>query len=639
MTHPFSNLAFDHIVYIGAGQGDELNQLAKSLTAKHWNVVDASENNVQKLNEVKESLQEQGVSIEVQQKVVASSAEKATWYNYNLAEFNGLHKATELKALFPGLKLMSSESVTPTPLEELLDNLNVTGDNNLLVIDLPAQGLELAKALSETPYKRVFNFMCVGSQAETLFESSNTAAELKSWLLENGYHTRNEEVDDPDFPKLHFVLSQAERKLANELKQAQEQIEQANAERDQANAELEHANEAMHKRTEWAQNLQAKLEKSSAEKRSLLERANKAEKRSSELEKQLQSDAAQARERAEALQAQVEKANVELSNANEEKQKQAEWAHSLQAKLDQALAEKDKLAERAETVEARNSELQKKLEAAEKYNEQLAKLNERMDSMFEQQRLQLEQATNALGRHITQTSSQQVTELKARLSLERTFGKSLINLNENDSNLSEVTAVTLTQQLEDNSYDLIIEFGAGKSTEFLANAIINNHSPNQQLENKSGSNDFEASDFDLPQHVLSFEHDKKQFNSVKQRIEQHNLQNLVDLKYAPLIPVSQSQELFYDCERALTNVSSVLDGRDAKVLILINSSASQKQPSYPASVPTLLNSLSAFSLDVVISYKTSSEKTIEDWQQLISERGLEFENKGSRDMCFLRINS
>ncbi|MFD2632117.1 hypothetical protein [Idiomarina piscisalsi] len=844
MTHPFSNVAFEHIVYIGAGQGEELKQLAQSLTAKHWSVIDGDENNTQQLTEVSESLQEQGVSIDVQQKVVATNAEKVTWYNYNLAEFNGIHKASELTALFPGLKLLNTESVTPTPVEEILAQLNITEGDNLLIIDIPAQGVALAKAVSESSYKCTFNFMCITSQTDKLFENSNSTAELKSWLLRNGYHTRNEEVDDPDFPKMHFALSHTEWKQANELKQAQEQIEKANAERDEVKAELEHANEAMHKRTEWARNLQAKLEQAVAEKGKLAERAEKAEAQIEDLqasvkevseerdeaaanasnaskeleqlkqqfnEKSEQADSAQTKvekleqavnqaneekqkqtewahslqtqleeavaekgklaeraekaeaqiedlqasvkevseerdeaaanasnaskeleqlkqqfneksEQADSAQTKVEKLEQVVSQANEEKQKQTEWAHSLQTQLEEAVAEKGKLAARLKQAEARNHEvekelgneiaqvkeeveklqsevdrtnseldvaneenkkqrewasgldqklnekseqvntaeakieelkqaqtraqrfknendkLQKKLEAAEKYNDQLAKLNERMDYMFEQQRLQLEQATNALGRHITQTSSQQVTELKARLSLERTFGSNLIELNDNSSNLSEVTAVTLTQQLEENSYDLIIEFGAGKSTEFLANAIINNHSPSPQLENKSANSDFDTSDFDLPQQVLSFEYEKKQFNTVKKRIEQNGLQNLVDLKYAPLVPTEHNSELFYDCARTLTNVANLFDGREAKVLIVVNPTSEHNRPHYDSTLAAVLNSLSALQLDIFLNENLATKALQQDWNQLLQHRGLPSEEKRSNGAYLLRIN-
>ncbi|RUO64303.1 hypothetical protein [Idiomarina piscisalsi] len=942
MTHPFSNVAFEHIVYIGAGQGEELKQLAQSLTAKHWSVIDGDENNTQQLTEVSESLQEQGVSIDVQQKVVATNAEKVTWYNYNLAEFNGIHKASELTALFPGLKLLNTESVTPTPVEEILAQLNITEGDNLLIIDIPAQGVALAKAVSESSYKCTFNFMCITSQTDKLFENSNSTAELKSWLLRNGYHTRNEEVDDPDFPKMHFALSHTEWKQANELKQAQEQIEKANAERDEVKAELEHANEAMHKRTEWARNLQAKLEQAVAEKGKLAERAEKAEAQIEDLqasvkevseerdeaaanasnaskeleqlkqqfnEKSEQADSAQTKvekleqvvsqaneekqkqtewahslqtqleeavaekgklaeraekaeaqiedlqasvkevseerdeaaanasnaskeleqlkqqfneksEQADSAQTKVEKLEQAVNQANEEKQKQTEWAHSLQTQLEEAVAEKGKLAERAEKAEAQiedlqasvkevseerdeaaanasnaskeleqlkqqfnekseqadsaqtkvekleqvvsqaneekqkqtewahslqtqleeavaekgklaarlkqaearnhevekelgneiaqvkeeveklqsevdrtnseldvaneenkkqrewasgldqklnekseqvntaeakieelkqaqtraqrfkneNDKLQKKLEAAEKYNDQLAKLNERMDYMFEQQRLQLEQATNALGRHITQTSSQQVTELKARLSLERTFGSNLIELNDNSSNLSEVTAVTLTQQLEENSYDLIIEFGAGKSTEFLANAIINNHSPSPQLENKSANSDFDTSDFDLPQQVLSFEYEKKQFNTVKKRIEQNGLQNLVDLKYAPLVPTEHNSELFYDCARTLTNVANLFDGREAKVLIVVNPTSEHNRPHYDSTLAAVLNSLSALQLDIFLNENLATKALQQDWNQLLQHRGLPSEEKRSNGAYLLRIN-
>lgn len=543
----------DHIVYIGAGEGEDLKELTSGLVAKHWLLVEGDGRKLKRLKQATARFDAQRYSFDVKSAVVSNDGEPRTWYDYNLDEFSGITQALTLKQLFPGLKLQNSKSVNTVAIDELLSEATAENSSCGLIIKIPGLGCDLVERLLLKNLLDRVSFIAITTNSLDLFENSNEQRDVQKVVVEAGFKLTFQDSDDLDFPVLYFDRDENAEKVKRLLK------------------DLEQANKENQKQIDFAQNI-------------------KSEK--------------------EALEQELEESEKQLKQAQN----------------------------RAQRFKNENDELQKKLETAEKYNEQLAKLNERMDYMFEQQRLQLEQATNALGRHITQTSSQQVTELKARLSLERTFGTNLINLNENDSNISEVTAVTLTQQLEDNSYDLIIEFGAGKSTEFLANAIINNHSPNRQLENKSAANDFDASDFDLPQHVLSFEHDKKQFNAVKKRIEQNNLQNLVDLKYTPLIPNKQSQELFHDCDRALANVASLFDGRDAKVLIAVNPTNAKKQPTHAAALATVLTSLSALQLDIMLSDQLNSNELATNWQALLTERGLESEAKQANGAYLLRVN-
>ncbi|RUO71792.1 hypothetical protein [Idiomarina ramblicola] len=567
--HPYSKINFNNVVYLGAGNGDGLEELINALNAKHWTLIEGNEKKARQLASTVSQLNNKS-DINVKQAVVSAKGGEQTWYNYNLNEFSGLKQASGLKELFPGLKLQGPQPIETEALSTLLAEISGkdAGGNNALIIDLPGYGTELINALQNSGELQRWSFLAITAPESVLFDQGDDVEKLQQKLTDLNYHTRGETGDDPDFPVLYYVMSEAQRKLV--------------AERDAAVAEKDEA-------------------------------LALASSRSEELD--------------------------------EAKQKNAEWVSSLKSEkkdLEQKLQESWKQLKQAQTQAQRykneSDELQKKLEATEKNSEQLAKLNERMDSMFEQQRLQLEQAINALGQHITQTSSQQVTELKARLSLERSFGRNLVELSDNNSNLNEITAVSLTQQLEENSYDLIIEFGAGKSTEFLANAIINNHNPNRQLENKSASNDFSASDFDLPQQVLSFEYDKKQFNAVKKRIEQNNLQSLVDLKYTPLVPTEHSSHLFYDCARTLTNVANLLEGREAKVLIVVNPSSEQSGLHYESTLSVILGSLSALQLDILLNNSMATKALQQDWSQLLKCRSLPSEEKRGNGVYLLRIN-
>lgn len=339
---------------------------------------------------------------------------------------------------------------------------------------------------------------------------------------------------------------------------------------------------------------------------------------------------------------QVDKKQLQINALIAERDEAIARASRVRGELNKKLEESEKQFEqaekRAQKLKSERDELQKKLEETENYNKQIAKLNKHMDYMFEQQRLQLEQATNALGSHITETSSRQASALKARLSLEQTYGRTLIELDAKNSNIDEVRALALTNQLYENSYDIIIEFGAGKSTEFLVSALVNYHRQDRKLVNKP-SGDFDREELDLPQHLLSFEHSQEQYKKVKERIGMCGLETLIDLRYTPLIPSHNSQELFYDCQRALSNVASLFDGRGAKALIVINHSETDVKPSYGAALEIILNNLSALQLDIIASDATGIKNNLESWQKLMNERGLATESEKLDGIYLLRINS
>src|SRR5690625_7635220 len=96
-----------------------------------------------------------------------------------------------------------------------------------------------------------------------------------------------------------------------------------------------------------------------------------------------------------------------------------------------------------------------------------------MGYLFDQQRLQVEQAANALGRHISTTASTTARELEAGISLQHQFGGTLPSLEEQGNRLPSTVALQLARQLKAQPYDVILEMGSGVTTSCMANIIIN----------------------------------------------------------------------------------------------------------------------------------------------------------------------
>lgn len=328
----------------------------------------------------------------------------------------------------------------------------------------------------------------------------------------------------------------------------------------------------------------------------------------------------------------ISKLNEELNENIKLKKKYQEQAKTLNEK-------NIELEEQVKTLQTKVDSLQGNLRAIKDQERRLLEIDKRMEYLFEQQRLQLEQATNALGSHITDTSLQNAEKIKARLSLERNMGSNFIELNDAHSNLSEVVAASLLQKLSKYEYDLIIEFGSGKSTEFLANAILNNYDTGRLIEhNGASSSSFTGSRLDLPQHIISFEHDKRQYKKVSANVESNQLRQLVDLRYSPLIPSASSNGLFYDCDKALNSISNLLDNNESKLLIVFNDSITTQKPELLLLLENLLKYLSSSQLDIHVEKTCLNAEVLSCWKKLLEERGLQYEESERSGVCFFRVN-
>lgn len=262
--HPFGAIKFNSVVYLGAGNGESLNELLAQVQADHWHLVEGDRKIYKRLQQATDTL-ESNDKIKLHNCVVSDDGTQKTWFSYNLGEFSGLKKAKDLAKLFPGIKLKHQTAVDTEALPNFLEQLELTSkENNLLIIDLPGQVLELIEAILKAGQKPLFSQLVLTATKERVFEHGGTLERIQQWLDKQGYHTRNEPYDDPDFPVLYYSFdkhSAAEfTKLKRQLKQLVKERDEAVARASTVSYELKELKLLFNKKIDQANHSQSRVE-------------------------------------------------------------------------------------------------------------------------------------------------------------------------------------------------------------------------------------------------------------------------------------------------------------------------------------------------------------------------------------------
>ena len=327
-----------------------------------------------------------------------------------------------------------------------------------------------------------------------------------------------------------------------------------------------------------------------------------------------------------------------------------EQAEKLEVALAQEKEKNQKLIEQKDQIvadQSQNKDLMSTLEA-------------RMEQLFTQQASQIQQATNALGKHVTQSFVHQRQHYQSVTGLHQYLENGEQPLAFGSWAIDTELAVHLVRAIEQNNYDLIIEFGSGTSTALMARAVFNtlvegkevNNSESLSLEyednqasalskQKKGaravkSKALSLNEYDLPRRILSFEQDKAYQQQTKATLTAQGLANLVELVLAPLVPTrlshqSEQNVLFYDCEKHLARIASLYENKQARILVLVDGPASPKNNLLirePA-LANVLQYLSAHHLDIVLddSSREGEQQVAELWREVCEERGLSWQEE------------
>jgi hypothetical protein len=284
------------------------------------------------------------------------------------------------------------------------------------------------------------------------------------------------------------------------------------------------------------------------------------------------------------------------------------------------------------------SKVQKQLESLTVINQELRaeqtqvlpKVVEQLNSLQASSSKQLELVQRRVLDAMHKELANATKQVESFVSLQNYLTHQIQPLNFHGWPISPDIALFLIQKIEQNHYDFIIELGSGTSTALLANV----------LKNKSTSNPNQTT------KLITFEHNQKYFDQTMQALQGQQLNEFVDLTYAPLEEYAYKTEpyLYYSCNDKMAELSKALTGKKHHILVLVDGPPGATGPKarFPA-LPKLLHYFNKQKLDLVLDdYAREEEKAVANsWEQLLQERSIQFESSqvpSEKGLYFCEIN-
>lgn len=280
------------------------------------------------------------------------------------------------------------------------------------------------------------------------------------------------------------------------------------------------------------------------------------------------------------------------------------------------------------------ADLEEKVKDLQARLEEQTTQNSRFDELAERLTGVTRQLSNHFDKKLDRTSQ----------TIERTLGlQSYLqtgNLPVNQPALSKISAdlgLYLAEKVETRQYDLIIEFGSGASTSFLARTVMKRLEKSRRDDSARLTHDASRAsdkdlafiapdDADLPKRVVSFEHRKDVCERLERNLHAGGLKPVVDVCHAPLVDFQHQQQdyLHYDCDAKLERIAHLYEGRTARLLVLVSGpplKAGLNAP-FPA-LPRLLNRLGTHELDIVLQGTRAPQvqSITAEWLKLLEQRG------------------
>lgn len=636
----------DVLVHIGAGKCNELDAYLATSASR----IVLVEPNPSLAASLRRCVQTEP-RVQVLEVAITNNPADNQLNEYNLPGASSLYPPTELRRLYPGMRLLKQHRVTTIGVEELVERCELEGEHNALVVQAPGSELEIIEALTERGDIDRFSYIDITCSEKPLYESPSQASEVLALVHEQGFDTVNRDDSEPDWPrwtlrknalKKKFTELQIEyRAVTQALEHTHTYLERLKAETAEERAAgaaalttEQEKNASLSKEVDGLKQYQADTRKQLESTQTQLEQVNAALKDTEQKLQRAERELANAADRS----AQDYTAKLkELREANGKLQKQLEEAegklHTTEEQLQQAKSARRKADERATAAEKRADQAEQKIAQLEQQLSErgtsaaeIKKLDQRLEYFFGQHTLQLEQAANALGHHVTSTVTSTAKELEAGIALQQQFGRDLPSLEEQGNKLPATVALQLSRQLKSKPYDVIIEFGSGVTTTFMARTLRNQPSNKEEAEGTELARYVDPSEDDLPKRIICFEHNRAKYNELTQKLKESGLAPVIKLQHAPLVAYQhQGQEhLYYDCAIRLQQLAKLFEDRQARIFVLLNHANGNSRPDLKAALPQLLQHLSAHSLDVVVSNVSLEPELATQWHQLLDSRDLDY---------------
>ncbi|WP_455287325.1 hypothetical protein [Cupriavidus necator] len=251
------------------------------------------------------------------------------------------------------------------------------------------------------------------------------------------------------------------------------------------------------------------------------------------------------------------------------------------------------------------------------------------DEHFEKQKALFTEIEVRQKRDLVNATSNVVKQIEAFIGIQRWLPFDDSALDFHGWPISPDLGIFLLGKIQEEKYDLIIEFGSGTSTVLFARAIA------------LTKND-EASESFAGKRVISFEHDRVYHEKTLSLLKTRGLDEFVSLVHSPLVDHEDSgaKYLHYDCAPLLRQIAKLGEERALSILVLVDGppELTCKNARYPA-IPKIFDHLGRHRIDVVLddANRPAEKEAIRMWKdywkarsvritdrQIPSEKGIYF---------------
>ena len=352
------------------------------------------------------------------------------------------------------------------------------------------------------------------------------------------------------------------------------------------------------------------------------------------------------------------------------KQKRDEVQTWFEKRKKQALEGEEALKALQTEITLLNIQLEGKTDMVVMLTAQLEKAStteQSLQTLFANQKEYIQQTTNALGKHIGKTAKHTQQQLQSLMGVHQQLnsGRSLPQFN--DWSITPDVAQILTKSVQQEKYDLIIEFGSGVSTLVMATTLQAQNATEtavplqERLMDRSAAKatfqnrkDWQGESeivpdatrgYDLPKQIVTFEHNQIYFHALQKDVADSGVQHLVETIYAPLIDCifSGQEYLFYRCEPVLQQLSRLFEGRKAKISVFVDGPNAANNSRYP-SLPLILRHLGEHQIDIYLddANREEEQQIMQQWRELLLARNVAFIETGystEKGLLKLSINT
>lgn len=187
------------IAHIGAGQGNELPIYLQSGSLSVL-LVDADPDQISELNA---ACDEPRVSIV--QAALSGDQSPRPFFRFSQPEMNSLRAPTELTILFPGLRILSQDPMTPQDPAEFLTQWLPPKGSTVLVLEVPGEALGILQSLTDADVLHRFSAIILSESPDPLYQSAAPLGRIRDYLSASGFGVTG--AADPERPEHPWLFA------------------------------------------------------------------------------------------------------------------------------------------------------------------------------------------------------------------------------------------------------------------------------------------------------------------------------------------------------------------------------------------------------------------------------------------------